>query len=114
MRSRLMHALCDLEVGNWARGHAPLVTRISLHPFYPGLVLLVNPPRLGCQETARPHPLVAIPPSFAPQVLVRARAPPPVQGAVTCRASVFFHSVVLALAPCGLVLLTLREWVIHP
>ena len=114
MRSRLMHVLCDLEVGNRARGHAPLVMRISLHPFYPGLMLPVNPPRLGHQETARPHPLVATPPSFAPQVLVEACAPPPVQGAVTCRVSVSLRSVVLALVPCGLVPLTLREWVSHP
>ena len=60
-----MHMLCDLEVGNWARGRAPLVMRISFASFHPGLVLLVIPPRLGCQETVRPHPLVAIPPSIA-------------------------------------------------
>ena len=92
----------------------PWSPEFHLIPFYPGLVLPVNPPRLGCQETARPHPLVATPPSFAPQVLVEARAPPPVQGAVTCRVSVFFRSVVLALAPSGLVLLMPREWVSHP
>ena len=47
MRGRLMHALCDLEVGNRARGRAPLVMRVSFDSLLPWPRVAGESPQAG-------------------------------------------------------------------